>query len=109
MSRRTTAAVVALSSLLTRAGAPADDAGRAKGDVRVFARIPSPGYPALSLVTPKGKVYVSTFTGASGDTTGPSKVFAFSSTGKRLRTYRVTGQTPGAAHAVQVAERDRRG
>jgi hypothetical protein len=36
-------------------------------------------------------------------------VFAFSSTGKRLRTYRVTGQTPGAAHAVQVAERDRRG
>ena len=108
MTRRTTAVVVALLCLLTGVAA-AGDGGRAKGDVRVFAKVPSPGYPALSLVTPRGKVYVSTFTGVNGDTTGPSRVFKYSDTGKLLRTYRIKGQTAGAAHAVQVAERDRRG
>jgi sugar lactone lactonase YvrE len=83
--------------------------GRPKGDVRVFADVPAPGYPALSMVMPDRTVYVGTFTGASGDTTGPSKVFAFSPTGRLQRTYKIRGQKPGATHAVQVAERDRRG
>jgi len=110
VSRRfRTATATAVAVICAVTGVAGADGGRAKGDVRVFARIPSPGYPALSLVTPHGKVFVGTFTGASGDTTGPSKIFAFSSTGKRLRTYDIKGQTSGAAHAVQVAERDRRG
>jgi sugar lactone lactonase YvrE len=102
-----TATAVAVTCAVT--GVATADGARQKGDVRVFAKVPSPGYPALSLVTPHRRVFVGTFTGASGDTTGPSKVFKYSATGKLLRTYRIKGQTEGAAHAVQVAERDRRG
>lgn len=85
------------------------------GAVRVFAHVPSPGYPALTLVAPGGRrmgrrVYVSTFTGVNGGTPGPSKVFAYSPGGKLRRTYVLRGETPGADnHAVQVAARDRRG
>lgn len=108
MLRAGVAAVAAVACAATGAVA-ADGAARSKGDVRIFAKVPAPGYPALTLVTPDHTVYVGTFTGASGDTTGPSKVFAYSSAGKLLDTYRVRGQEDGAAHAVQVAERDRRG
>lgn len=103
-----TAAAVALLAVAAGAGA-AGAAGRPRGDVRVFAKVPSPGYPALSLVAPDNTVYVSTFTGAAGGTSGPSKVFAYSPTGHLLRTYVVRGQSRGGTHAVQVAERDRHG
>lgn len=81
------------------------------GTVRVFAHIPSPGYPALTLVGPRGRrVYVSTFTGVNGGTPGPSKVFAYGRGGRLRRTYVVRGETKGAGnHAVQVATRDRHG
>jgi sugar lactone lactonase YvrE len=98
-----TASAVAIAGV-TAAAAPST---RARGDVRVFAAIPSPGYPAFSLVAPDGTVYVSTFTGVGGGTPGPSKVFAYSSAGHLIRTYTVHGQTPGTDHAVQVATRDR--
>src|SRR3954465_9637625 len=115
MRGRSTTAVVGLWCLLAGgsggavASAGAVDSGRTKGDVRVFAKVPAPGYPALTLVTPHGTVYVSTFTGVRGGTPGPSKGFAYSSAGKLTRTYTVRGQSAGADHAVQVAERDRRG
>jgi sugar lactone lactonase YvrE len=102
------AAAVAIASAVTGVAA-ADGASRAKGDVQVFAKVPAPGFPALTLVTPHRDVYVGTFTGASGSTTGPSKVFRYSDTGKLLHTYRIKGQEDGAVHAIQVAERDRRG
>lgn len=76
--------------------------------MKVFAHIPSPGYPALSLVT-RHRVYVSTFTGVAGGTPGPSKVFAYSHRGRLQHTYVVRGQKSGADHAVQVATRDRQG
>lgn len=81
------------------------------GTARVFAHVPPPGYPALTLVTPDQKtVYVSTFTGVNGGTPGPSKVFAYSARGKLRHTYVLRGQTRGASnHAVQVAARDRQG
>jgi sugar lactone lactonase YvrE len=82
---------------------------RNRFDTRVFARIGDPGYPALSLVAPDRTVYVGTFTNAQGEDTGPSKVFAYSPDGRLKRTYVVQGQTPGAAHGVQVAAIDARG
>jgi sugar lactone lactonase YvrE len=82
---------------------------RARGDVRVFAHIAAPGEPSLTLVTPSHTVFVGTFEDAEGTDTNPSKVFEYSPTGKLRRTFVVRGQTPKAAHGVQVAERDRKG
>ena len=84
-------------------------AARQKWNTRVFAHVPSPGYPGLSLVAPDRTVYVGTFTNAAGTDTGPSKVFAYRPHGKLKRTYVIKGQTPGAAHGVQVAAIDARG
>jgi sugar lactone lactonase YvrE len=100
-----TAASGAAGAGTTRAGGPV-------GAVRVFAHVPPPGYPALTLVAPERHrtVYVSTFTGVNGGTPGPSKVFAYSASGHLRRTYVLRGQTKGADnHAVQVAARDRQG
>ncbi len=84
-------------------------AARQKWNTRVFAHVPSPGYPALSLVAPDRTVYVGTFTNAAGTDTGPSKVFAYRPNGKLKRTYVIKSQTPGSAHGVQVAAMDSAG
>jgi hypothetical protein len=105
------AAVAAAAGPGAAVGAGAAGSGggdRPRGDVRLFAHVPAPGYPALSLVTPD-RVYVGTFTGVAGGTTGPSKVFAWTHGGRLVRTYTVRGQTPGGTHAVQVAAQDRQG
>jgi hypothetical protein len=83
--------------------------GRSRGDIRVFAHVGAPGEPSLTLVTPHHKVYVGTFESVEGTDTSPSKVFKYSPSGKLLHTYVIHGQTPGAAHGVQVAARDRHG
>ena len=106
--RRRAAAVVALAAAAFLAlGSPA--AARNKFDTQLLAHVGSPGYPGLSLVGPDRTIYVGTFTNAMGSDTGPSKVFAYSPTGQLLRTYTIMGQTPGAAHGVQVAARDAHG
>lgn len=108
-ARSVVAAASAATLAVAGATASAAPTTRAKGDARVFAKIPAPGYPALSLVTPDRTVYVSTFTGVAGGTSGPSKVFAYSPKGRLLHTYTVHGQKAGADHAVQVAQQDSRG
>jgi sugar lactone lactonase YvrE len=102
-------AAAAVAASATAATASTAATHRQRLDVRVLAHVPAPGYPALSLVTPDRRIYVGTFTNPQGQDTGPSKVFAYSSSGRLLRTWTVRGQTPGAAHGVQVAERDARG
>jgi sugar lactone lactonase YvrE len=82
---------------------------RDRFDVKVLAHVPPPGYPALSLVAPNRTIYVGTFTNAQGDDTGPSKVFAFAPDGRLDREFTIEGQTPGAAHGVQVAAIDAKG
>src|SRR5438105_11718233 len=110
MRRRRTRTALALAGLVLLALALAPPAlARKKWDTRVFAHVPSPGYPALSLVAPDRTVYVGTFTNAQGSDTGPSKVFAYRPNGKLRRTYTIKGQTAGAAHGVQVAAIDARG
>lgn len=117
ISRRTAAAAVALAVSVggavgtagTGSAAPTTSE-RPSGDIRVFARVPAPGEPSLTLVTPNQKrVYVGTFEDLAGDDTSPSKVFAYSASGRLLHTYAVKGQTPGQPHGVQVAARDQQG
>ena len=80
---------------------------RERFDTKVLARVPSPGYPALSLVDPATRtIYVGTFTNAQGEDSGPSKVFAFAPDGQLDREFTIEGQTPGEAHGVQVAQID---
>src|SRR3954462_11485403 len=86
---------------------PATPAGaRERFDVKVLARLPPPGYPALSLVAPNRTIYVGTFTNAAGDDTGPSKVFAYSPDGHLDREFTVEGQETGVSNGVQVAAID---
>ncbi len=84
-------------------------AASARFEVKVFAHVPAPGYPANAFLF-HNRVYAGTFHSFTMPSdTGPSKVFAFSLTGKLVRTYTISGQTPGAAHGVQVAAVDRAG
>ena len=98
--------------LLTALVATAATAGaeaREKFDVKVLAKVPPPGYPALSLVAPDRTIYVGTFTNANDEDTGPSKVFAFAPDGHLKREYTIEGQTPGKVHGVQTAQIDAQG
>lgn len=96
------AALLSATTVATAVAGPA----RPRGTVTVFAHIPAPGYPALSLVAPDGRVYVGTFEGPAGPPPGPAKVFAYSGSGRLLRTYSVPG---AGGDAVQVATYDRSG
>jgi hypothetical protein len=111
-SRRAAVAIAVLgvtAVALSTAGPATGAATRPRGDVRVFARIAAPGEPSLTLVTPNHRVFVGTFEDIAGTDDQPSKVFEYTSTGTLRKTFVIRGQTPGAAHGVQVAERDRQG
>jgi hypothetical protein len=86
-------------------------ASSSQPQVRVFARVTAPGYPANALVAANGTVYAGTFHSLAADSpSGPSKVFAFSPAGKLERTYTITGQTSGGDDdGVQVAATDHQG
>jgi sugar lactone lactonase YvrE len=104
-SRRLMAAALLLFAC-GLAAAPAS--ARERFDTRVLAHVPSPGYPALSLVAPDGTIYVGSFENPAGDSL-PSKVFAFAPDGSLVRTYTVPGQDLAASHGVQVAAIDASG
>jgi sugar lactone lactonase YvrE len=104
---RYTATLAALIAALCITAAPA--AARDRFDIKVLARVPSPGYPALSLVAPDRTIYVGTFTNAEGTDTGPSKVFAFAPDGQLKREFTITGQETGVSNGVQVAAIDAKG
>jgi sugar lactone lactonase YvrE len=62
------------------------------------------------LVTPDQKrVFVGTFEDVTGSDSSPSKVFEYDAHGKLRKTFVINGQSPGKAHGVQVAARDRKG
>jgi hypothetical protein len=98
------AGICALTVLLA---VPAVAAARL--EVSVLARMPG-AIPSDALVAADGTIYAGTFKPfLGGSDNGPSKVFAYAHDGHLLRTYTVTGQTPGASHGVQVAATDREG
>jgi sugar lactone lactonase YvrE len=82
---------------------------RHNGRITVFAHVGAPGEPSLTLVTPDHRVFVGTFEDVSGSDTSASKVFEYDRHGALLRTFAIKGQTPKAAHGIQVAARDRKG
>ena len=88
--------VAGIASLLFAAIAGA----RTKGDVVKFASVPMPGAPEPVVIAPDGTVYTATLNASSGDTSAPSKVFAFSSDGKLIRTYDIKGQDLSAQHGL---------
>ena len=81
---------------------PRDSAAtRARGDTRVFAVVPAPGYPAYVHVHTNGRVYAGSY--VDSGSTAPSKVFEWSAAGKLLRSWVVPGQVLDEDHGVQVA------
>jgi hypothetical protein len=105
ISRAAAALATCLAAMLVLAAG-----AQARLEVRVFARVPSPGYPANALVAADGTVYAGTFKSFTDPSdTGPSKVFAFTPGGQIERTYTIIGQTPDTPHGVQVAATDRTG
>ncbi|MGN6473940.1 MAG: hypothetical protein ACTHK4_09885, partial [Mycobacteriales bacterium] len=102
--------LAALSLVLAAVGVVAGPATATAGRITVFARVGAPGEPSLTLVTPDQKrVFVGTFEDVTGSDSSASKVFEYDAAGKLRRTFVLKGQTPGKAHGVQVAARDRRG
>ncbi|CAN5417257.1 hypothetical protein BH11ACT8_BH11ACT8_24340 [soil metagenome] len=86
-------------SLLT-AGPAAAAPEREKWTTRVFATVPSPGFPAYVHHHTNGRVYAGTYVAEDRQR---SRVFEWSARGTLLRSWTVPGQRLGAAHGVQVA------
>ena len=86
----------------------ADTTPRARWDTRVFAAVPSPGFPAYVYHPPNGRVYAGTYTNLAGDAIA-SRVFEWSQNGTLLRSWTVPGQDLTTEHGVQVAASDARG
>jgi DNA-binding beta-propeller fold protein YncE len=110
VTRRAVVAAVALCALAACSiAAPAAPAQRPPYDVRVFARVPSPGSPEPIVVMPDRTVYVGTNQfgkGSDEDAGAPSRVFAYSPDGKLVRTYVLQGQPLDQDHGIQGLARD---
>jgi len=98
--------LLATLGLLTPAAAEAGTPAR--WTTRVFAMVPSPGFPAYAYAHPNGRLYAGTYTNPLGDKAA-SRVFEWSSNGTLLRSWTVPGQNPKAKRGVQVATSDARG
>jgi sugar lactone lactonase YvrE len=86
---------------------PASAASRPDWDTRVFATVPSPGFPAYVHVHTNGRVYAGTY--IHSGSTMPSKVVEWSPDGTLLRSWSVPGQVLGEDHGVQVANQTHNG
>ena len=101
--RRLVAAALGLALLSLPAPAEAE---LAKWKTEVFAKMPAPGYPAHVYKHRNGKVYAGSYIAKSS--TKRSKVFEWSGSGERLRSWTVPGQIIGD-HGVQAANQTRDG
>ncbi|MGA7147738.1 MAG: hypothetical protein WBX17_04510 [Microbacterium sp.] len=106
--RRVIALVVAAALLgLAPVSTPAPASAEAKKwHTSVFAKVPSPGYPAYVHAHTNGRVYAGTY--AAGDELR-SKVYEWTAGGSLLRSWIVPGQRLKASHGVQVANQTRDG
>ena len=107
------AAIVLVAALVLTMGlgaivAMASGSERPRWDTQVFARVPSPGFPASAYVHPNGRVYAGTYTNPTGDSQ-PSRVLEWGHDGTLLRSWTVPGQNLSEEHGVQVATSDARG
>ena len=88
--------------------APAASAQRDRFDTRVFARIQTPGFPAMAYVHPNGRVYAGTYVNPAGSNSR-SRVFEYDAGGTLMRSWVVPGQDLSKDHGVQVATSNARG
>ena len=112
MAATTRAFALALAVLaLVPAYAAAADPGRPRFDTRVLARIPDPGYTALTVLGADRTIYGGTFFPVSGNAGDgvPSKVFAWAPDGRLMHAWTVRGQDLSQDHGVQAAVVDARG
>src|SRR5436190_10950678 len=96
-----------LATLVAAALAASSAQARNLYDVKVLAKVPAPGYPALSYVAPNRTIYVSTFFGPQSGN-APATVFAYKPDGAFLDSYTISGET-GSQNGVQVAAMDANG
>jgi sugar lactone lactonase YvrE len=99
--RRALAGALACAALLVLAPA----APAARGDVKVLALIPKPGFPAMAYAAPNGRVYEGTYDNPSGDHIR-SRVFEYTGDGALVRSWTIQGQNLDGPHGVQVATFD---
>jgi sugar lactone lactonase YvrE len=105
--RRRLAIASAAALLAAVLGAVPSAQARDRYDVKVLARVPPPGYPALSYVAPDRTIYVSTFFGPNSSNV-PANVLAYKPYGTFLDSYTIDGET-GSQNGVQVAAMDANG
>ena len=77
-------------------------------DISVFARVPDPGFVALTAIGPDHTVYGASyhsFAGNAGDGT-PSKLFAWAPNGTLEKTWTIAGEDLEVDHGVQAAATD---
>ncbi|WP_121257861.1 SMP-30/gluconolactonase/LRE family protein [Nocardioides ferulae] len=95
-----------LLAVPTAASAAAEEPER--WATEVFARVPSPGYPAYVHKHTNGRVYAGTY--VNSQATGvPSRVFEWTGDGTLLRSWPMPGQVRDGEHGVQVAHQTRSG
>ena len=97
--------LLALSPSLALAG----DARREPLDLRVFTKVGEPGQPEPIAIGPDRRVYVGTNQLGNGDADAPSKVFAYSRRGAKVREYVIKGQPLDEDHGIQGLAFDGRG
>lgn len=88
--------------------APAVAEARGRGDVRVLADVPPPGYPASAYPHPNGNVYVGTYVNPNGSPM-PSRVIEYTGDGVLFRSWTVPDQDLSGDHGIQVATSDSTG
>jgi sugar lactone lactonase YvrE len=88
--------------------APAVAAARDRGDARLLAHVPLPGYPASAYPHPNGNVYVGTYVNPSGSPM-PSRVLEYTGEGELFRSWTVPDQNLSGDHGIQVATSDSTG
>jgi sugar lactone lactonase YvrE len=106
--RRWLVVAVALAALFAVA-APAASAQRPRWDIRLLAKVPTPGFPAFAYVHPNGRIYVGTYVNPKGDSVRSIVREYRGSDGLFLRQWAVPGQDLAGEHGVQVATSDSKG
>ena len=101
-------ALAAAAGALAPASASAQQTTRPKWDTRVLAQVPSPGFPALSLVGADRRIFVGSFENPAGDSITP-KLFRFGPDGSLETSFSPGQQDLSMPHGYQVAAQDGQG
>jgi sugar lactone lactonase YvrE len=97
----TIALLLALLAISVAGARTSDTQTRDRFDLRVFTRIGDPGQPEPIAIGADRRVYVGTNQLGKGDAEAPSRIFAYSRSGKLLRQYVVKGQDLADDHGIQ--------